>query len=633
MAGTLRITRRLWHPRAGVIAHDLVMVWLAWQLAYLFRLWMQPAEFFSVFAAPGPMELLAVLVAQGGVLALTGLYRGIWRFASVPDLWNIIRATVYGTLLITLTLFMFNRLEGVPRAVFLFYPLLLPVLLGLPRLINRIWKDHGLRFESRPGGKRVLIIGAGSAGDILARDLRADRAYHPVGFLDDDERLIGGKLRGLPIFGQVERLPAVVRSKAVDLVIIAIPSASSRHMQRIVEICEDAGVEFRTMPRLQDVLAGRSDVKEIREVAIDDLLGREPMSLDWAAIQATITGKSVFITGGGGSIGSELARQIAKLGPARLAIVENSEFALYQVERELRRDYPGLLVDARLGDVTDERLIERLLEEIRCDVLFHAAAYKHVPLLQTQTREAVRNNVIGTVRVARAAEQAGVKTFVLISTDKAVNPVNIMGATKRAAEIFCQNFGSSSRTRFVTVRFGNVLDSAGSVVPLFREQIAAGGPVTVTHPEIMRYFMTIPEACQLILQVAQMGEGGEIFALDMGAPVKIRYLAEQMVKLSGKRPGKDIRIIYTGLRPGEKLFEELFHEHEAYSQTAHRQVLQAQHRRLDLARLEQLLIRLDRAVTVFDEPEIEALLFQLIPEYDGESDTTRKVHKLHAIGS
>jgi FlaA1/EpsC-like NDP-sugar epimerase len=466
----------------------------------------------------------------------------------------------------------------------------------------------------------VLVLGAGRAGEALARDLRRDSQYRAVGFLDDNPALRGAKLHGIPVLGTLDDLERVARETAAEMLLIAMPSASNQQMQRVVERCEQVDIAFRTVPRLQDVVEGRSSFNQIKEVAIEDLLGREPVSLDWTAIRTGLAGKRVLVTGGGGSIGSELSRQVARLGAETLIVLERSEYNLYRIEQELRREFPELLLRPLLGDCADDAVLERLLGEWRPQVVFHAAAYKHVPLLEEQVREAVRNNVLGTRAVAAAADRHSVETFVLISTDKAVNPANVMGATKRAAELVCHSFAGGSRTRFVTVRFGNVLDSAGSVVPLFREQIRQGGPVTVTHPEISRYFMTIPEACQLILQAAVLGQGGEVFALDMGEPVRIRYLAEQMIRLAGKIPDRDIAIVYTGLRPGEKLFEELFHEQESYSSTAHRKIFLAEPRTHDGAGdTVALLRRLQQACARYDEPELLRVLRQLVPEFAPEA--------------
>src|SRR4051812_38436743 len=389
-------------------------------------------------------------------------------------------------------------------------------------------------------------------------------------------------------------------------------------MQHVVEACEATGVPFRTVPRLQDVVAGKMAFSELKEVAIEDLLGRDPVQLDWTAIRTGLSGKRVLITGGGGSIGSELCRQVARLGVESLTILELSEYNLYKIEQELRQEIPDLLIHAVLGDCGDAQGCERVCALARPQVVFHAAAYKHVPLLQTQVREAFRNNVLGTQVVAQAADSHGVSVFVLISTDKAVNPTSVMGACKRVAEIFCQNFAAKSATRFITVRFGNVLDSAGSVVPLFREQIRNGGPVTVTHPEISRYFMTIPEACQLILQAGVLGQGGEIFALDMGEPVKISYLAEQMIRLAGKVPGRDVALVYTGLRSGEKLFEELFHAHENYQNTSHAKIFLAQPRSMSWDLLNAQLRQATQAVRDYDEETLRRSLSSLLPEWREE---------------
>jgi FlaA1/EpsC-like NDP-sugar epimerase len=394
-----------------------------------------------------------------------------------------------------------------------------------------------------------------------------------------------------------------------------MPAANKAQMRRAVDLCEATDLPFRTVPRLEDVVAGRSSFNELKEVAIEDLLGREPVRLDWTAIRTRLAGRRVLVTGGGGSIGSELCRQVARLGVESLSVLDQSEYNLYTIEQELRRDYPDLLFNAWLGDCGDAMTCERVFADARPEVVFHAAAYKHVPLLQGQVREAFRNNVLGTRVVAEAADRHGTDSFVLISTDKAVNPTSVMGACKRVAELFCQNFAQHSRTHFITVRFGNVLDSAGSVVPRFREQIRAGGPVTVTHPEITRYFMTIPEACQLILQAAVLGQGGEIFALDMGEPVKIRDLAEQMIRLAGKHEGSDVAIVYTGLRPGEKLFEELFHPQERYTDTAHAKIFLAQPRSMAWPLLTAQLGKAEAAVREFDQEALRCILDQLLPEF------------------
>lgn len=603
------------HPRLAVVLHDLVMVWAAWMLALLARreLWPDAPPLAWI-----PPELPVVLLAQGTVLWWTGLYRGLWRFASLPDLVNIARACLLGAFAVALALFLFNRLEGVPRSVLVLYPPILAVLLGLPRLAYRYWKDSRFDLALDAPSKRVLILGAGRAAEALLRELRQDPRYRVVGLLDDDPKLRGAKIHGFPVLGGIERLGAIAAGTAAEMLLIAIPSATNKEMQRIVEACEETGLPFRTVPRLQDVVTGRLRFVDLKEVAIEDLLGREPVSLDWTSIRLALAGRHLLVTGGGGSIGGELCRQLARLGPASLTVLEHGEYNLYRIEQELRRDFPELVLHPLLGDVCEEQVCRRALARGRAEIVFHAAAYKHVPLLEGQLRAALRNNLLGTAQMALACAAAGVRSFVLISTDKAVNPTSVMGASKRAAErLLAALAREDAQTRFITVRFGNVLDSAGSVVPLFREQIARGGPVTVTHPEIERYFMTIPEACQLILQAAVIGQGGEIFALDMGEPVKIRYLAEQMIRLAGKVPGKDIPIVYTGLRPGEKLCEELFHEDEAMRPTAHPKILQC---RPDAAPPDwrRLLAETRRALALHDEIRLERLLGEWVPEYHRE---------------
>jgi FlaA1/EpsC-like NDP-sugar epimerase len=559
-------------------------------------------------------ELPIVLAVQGAILWWTGLYRGLWRFASLPDLWNIARAGVLGALAIAAALFLFTRLEGVPRAVLVVYPFVLLVLLGGPRLAYRYWKDSRLDLRRTPA-QRVLVLGAGRAGETLVRDLKREGRYTAVGFLDDNRGLRGYKVHGVPVLGTLADLPRVARETAPEMLLIAMPSASNQEMQRVVEMCEATQLEFRTVPRLEDVISGRAGLNQLKEVAIEDLLGREPVELYWTEIRKGTSGRRVLVTGGGGSIGAELCRQVARRGASSLAIIDHSEYNLYRIAQEFAEQHPDLELRTCLGDAGDSATLDRVLGEARPDVMFHAAAYKHVPLLEQQLREGFRNNVLATQAAALAADRHGVESFVLISTDKAVNPANVMGASKRVAEVFCQNLAERSRTHFITVRFGNVLDSAGSVVPLFREQIARGGPVTVTHPEITRYFMTIPEACQLILQAAVLGRGGEIFALDMGEPVRIRYLAEQMIRLAHRRPDDDIRIVYTGLRPGEKLYEELFHEHEAYQETKHRKIFLAAPRRMPWAELEQLMKRGALATRQYDEAELLRVLQALVPEF------------------
>ena len=599
-------------PRTAVVAHDLAMVWLVWQALYRLR--------FGIIPAPVPLplwstEIALVMIAQGLVFWQVGLYRGLWRFAGVPDLWNIFKACMLGLFAIVLVLFLYNRLDTtMPRTVLVLYPVVLVGMLGAPRLLYRAWKDSRVE-RANTATVRILILGAGRAGEALVRDLRRFGTYEPVGFLDDAARLRGSKVQGVPVLGRVPEVAEIARETAAKLLVIAMPSADASALQRVVIACERTGLPFRMVPRLQDVLEGRSLPGELKEVAIEDLLGRKPVLPDWKAIRSWLGARSVLVTGAGGSIGSELCRQCARHGARRIALIEIDELALTQTEAALRRDFPDLEYIPILGDCGDPAVIAFALDQSEPDAVFHAAAYKQVPLLEAQLREAVRNNVLSTATVAKACRESGVGTFVLISTDKAVDPVNVLGATKRLAEMTCQSLADQRSTRFVTVRFGNVLDSAGSVVPLFREQIRSGGPVTVTDPEVTRFFMTIPEACQLILQASAIGSHEAIYTLDMGEPVPIRLLAEQMIRLAGKQPGRDIAIIYTGLRPGEKLHETLFHADERYRPTQHPKILQAEPRSVSASVIEPAIAQMREASARYDREALNQLLRMAVPEF------------------
>jgi len=564
-----------------------------------------------------------VLLAQGLVFWRVGLYRGLWRFASVPDFLNILKACLFGLVMISVGLFLYNRMDQVSRTVLLLYPFVLTALLGLPRLLYRVWKDHQLGRNGQ-AGLRVLILGAGQAGEALVRDLRRAGAYAPVGFLDDAASLRGSQLQGVPVLGRIDEIETIARETAAGLLVIAMPSLDAASMRSVVAACERTGLPFRRVPRLDDLLEGRSLPGELKEVAIEDLLGRKPVTPDWKAIRGWLGGRSVLVTGAGGSIGSELCRQCARHGAEAIALVEIDELALVRMQAELERDHPQVRCVPVLGDCGDPAVMRHALAISGADAVFHAAAYKQVPLLEVQLREAVRNNVLATEIVAVESHRAGVASLVLISTDKAVDPVNVLGATKRLAEKVCQaQTLDGGNTRSVTVRFGNVLDSAGSVVPLFREQIRRGGPVTVTDPDVTRYFMTIPEACQLILQAAAMGTQHAIYTLDMGDPVAIKLLAEQMIRLAGKRPGHEVAIVYTGLRPGEKLHETLFHADERYRPTAHPKILQAEARAIMLDRILAIGPRMRAAVERYDLDELALLLREAVPEFDpGDADAS-----------
>ncbi|ALJ28552.1 Epimerase/dehydratase protein [Stenotrophomonas acidaminiphila] len=597
-------------PRIAVMLHDLVMVWACWQLLHVARYAMlEGAPVIPLIS----FDLVIVMLLQAMAFHYVGLYRGLWRFASVTDLVNIFKACFIGMGAIVLV-FSYRRLNGIPMSVLAIYPFALAALLGGPRLLYRAWKDYQ-SIHSDARARRVLVLGAGHAAEALVKDLRRSGDYEPVGLLDDSPHLKGAKLQGIPILGTISDVASVARETAAKLLVIAIPTLDAAGMQRIVALCESTGLPFRTVPRLSDVLEGNMLPGQLKEVAIEDLLGRKPIQPDWALIRGWLRGRTVMVTGAGGSIGSELCRQCARHGAGRIVLLEISEILMLNIQSELCRNFPHLEIECVLGDCGDPAVARRALGLYRPDTVFHAAAYKQVPLLEGQMREAIRNNTLATECMARACQEHGVDNFVFISTDKAVDPANALGATKRYAEMICQSLNEKKGTRFVTVRFGNVLGSVGSVVPLFREQIRKGGPVTVTHPEVSRYFMTIPEACLLILQAAASSSRGAIYMLDMGEPVLIRVLAEQMIRLAGHQPGTDIAIVYTGLRAGEKLHESLFYSDENSRPTAHPKVLEAGVREFSTERVLGSLPRLREAVAGYDVEAMQAILSAVIPEY------------------
>jgi FlaA1/EpsC-like NDP-sugar epimerase len=596
-----------------VILFDITAIPVAWYAAYWLRYNMQP--FPKMLTSTHSFLALSLLTAlQTACYFYFKTYRGLWRYSSLNDVLRILKATLSTMMLIIPVFYLTSILHHLPRSILPLYGIILTTLLCGGRLIVRIYWDKKARGHAATEQKRVLIVGAGLAGESLVRDLKRGNYYQPVGFVDDNIGKRGLEVHGVPVLGTIQQIAECVTNYSIDLIFIAMPSARSAVMRRIVTYCERCNIPFRTLPSLSALASGNVEVNALRPVNLEDLLGRDEVNLEWEKLTAGIAGKRVLVTGGGGSIGSELCRQIMALKPESLAIVENSEFNLYQIELELLEKYPDIPMRLDLVSITDKVAIERLFAEFAPEIVFHAAAYKHVPLLQDQIRVAVVNNVLGTQVVAKASVQVDVEKFILISSDKAVNPTNIMGTTKRVAEIYCQNLNRKVETQFITVRFGNVLGSAGSVVPLFQKQLKAGGPLTVTHPDMQRYFMTIPEACQLILQAMVNGNGGEIFVLDMGEPVKISYLAEQMIRLAGKEPGKDIQIEYTGLRPGEKLFEELFHESEQLASTEHEKLFKAKYRELDWDELSQTMLLLNTASAEYQEQELLILLKSLVPE-------------------
>ncbi len=490
------------------------------------------------------------------------------------------------------------------------------MLLSGLRMLVRLYHEEFFS-ETRGSVRRYLIIGAGNAGEALLREMlrRKEMQYEVVGFIDDNPAKMGMSIHGISVLGNVDQLPDICKKNNIDELAIAIPSASRKQLRRVVQVCQGTKLRFSTVPSLTDIASGRFRVSQMRDVDINDLLGRDVVKLDLDDIKKFLSGRIILVTGAGGSIGSEMCRQVCAFNPQLLLLVEQAENPLFFIEGELRRTFPKVQMKAVICDITDKARVTQIFSDYRPEVVIHAAAHKHVPLMEINPGEAIKNNVIGTRTVADAADAYGASSFVMISTDKAVNPTSIMGSTKRVAEMYIQDLNNTSTTRFVTVRFGNVLGSNGSVVPIFKQQIAAGGPVTVTHPEMRRYFMTIPEASQLVLQAAAMGEGGEIFVLDMGEPVKIVDLARELITLSGFRPGEDIEIEFAGLRPGEKLFEELSIEGENMLQTRHPKIAVWRNIPKERETLRNSIEQLIATAPSQDRKKIVDAIRQLVPEF------------------
>lgn len=602
---------------ALVFFSDILMALLAWYGAFLLRFnFSVPADFLHTLHA----TLLPVVAGQAVVFRVFGLYQGIWRFASLPDLHRLVKAVAAAAIAAPFLIWLLRIPGVVPRSAFILDPLLLLLFMGGGRFGYRTWREHRQFGSLRAMGKPVLLLGCGDAAAALLRELRHSSEWRVVGLLDDNPHKQGRTMYGHRVLGTLQDLERVAKAQRVGYAIIAMPSADHRLRRDMANLCVRAGLKALTVPSFSDLMSGRAAMKLLREVDVEDLLGRDPVSIDMPRLNGLLQGQVVMVTGAGGSIGSELCRQIARFRPARIVAFDCSEFFLYSLAEEFAQIFPEIDLDPVVGDVCDATRVSQVLGGSRPAIIFHAAAYKHVPLMEDRNAgEAVRNNVFGTLTVARQALAHGVARFVLVSTDKAVNPVNVMGATKRLAELLCQALQQTSTvTRFSMVRFGNVLGSHGSVIPKFQEQIARGGPVTVTHPDIIRYFMSIPEAAQLVLQAALMGEGGEIFVLDMGEPVRICDLARDMIRLSGASEA-DIRIEYTGLRAGEKLFEELLASDESTRPTHHAKLRIAKVRSVDdplwLARIDRWL----SAPLPLQPEQLRAELARWVPEYQPQN--------------
>jgi len=603
----------------GAFMHDAIVAFAAWGLSFLLRFNFEiPANFYVHLYA----TVFLVVCVQVSIFVLFGLYQGVWRFASIPDLYRIIKAVFVGSIAVAALLLMFHPEVVVPRSVLILDPILLILLMGGSRFAYRAWKEHHLYGASLLQGQPVIVIGSGELAVALLKDLNRSEQWRVVGLLAEDVNVHGRQLMGVRVLGAVEQLPALSKQYNCSHIIIALPPEMLVLRRQVITLANSLNLTALTVPAVDDLMSGKLSISQIRKVEVEDLLGREAVSLDNQGLQLLIENETVMVSGAGGSIGSELCRQILKYSPSRLICFDISEYALYQLEQELL-DHLIKLQHAKTqliivtGDVKNAQRVKGLMAEYQPKVVFHAAAYKHVPLMEKHNvAEALSNNVLGTHVLANAAMQANVERFVLISTDKAVNPTNVMGASKRLAEMVCQSLDADNKvnnTKFVIVRFGNVLGSSGSVIPKFREQIAKGGPVTVTHPDITRFFMSIPEAAQLVMQAGLMGNGGEIFVLDMGEAVKIAELAKDMIRLSGFQHD-EIKIHYTGLRPGEKLYEELLADDELTQATPHPKLRIAIARKADAVWLKKLLIWVE-ACTLADEASIKKQLAFWVEEY------------------
>lgn len=586
----------------------MVVVWFSIITSYWFR--------FDKGISSGyllQMLLFAVIstISLGACLYYFRLYRRAWKYASIEEILAIFKAVILASVISYLfSLFVFP--ERVPLSIAVRSMQTILLLVGGIRFV---WRVTGIRSEGEMGSN-TLIVGAGDCGTLVSRELRnSSLGLQLVGFIDDDLNKLKLQIHGHPVLGTRERIPSIVKEKQIKEIIIAIPSASKKEISDIVEICKNTGVKLKMIPRLNDLISGKVSLSKIRDVSVEDLLGRDPITTDLDGIMNYVQHKRVLVTGAGGSIGSELCRQLAKFRPRKLLLLGHGENSIFNIEMELRKTFPELELETLIADIQDRERMKNVFDDHHPQVVFHAAAHKHVPLMERNPTEAVKNNVFGTQNVADCADLYGVERFVLISSDKAVNPTSVMGATKRIAEMYIQTMNASSSTKFVAVRFGNVLGSRGSVIPFFKQQIADGGPVTVTHPEMVRYFMTIPEAVQLVLQAGSFAEGGEIFVLDMGSPVKILNLAEDLIKLSGYEPYEDIEIKFSGIREGEKLYEELLTDEENVTATQHNRIFIGKPSDLNRHHLELEILRLQR-VMADGSSSIKEIIDQIVPMYE-----------------
>lgn len=610
--------RELWLKRIFLICYDasavvgagLMALWLRFDFSFDSI----PESYVKVLWSSLPFQIVTAIL----VFALFRLYSSLWTYAGAMELLNIISACIVLSLLSFVETFFANENNGyaLPRSFYFSYGIILIMLVFISRYSYRGIRFLTARRYSKTEDVNVLIIGAGDAGNALIKEIRNSRYLHKniVGVVDDDMNKIGSYIHGVKIIGGRDCIIEISKKYCVHEIIVAMPAALPIEIKNILDICKQTGCELKRLPGMYQLVNGDVSISKLKDVDVNDLLGREPIQVDLTSILGYVSNKVIMVTGGGGSIGSELCRQIASHNPRQLVIVDIYENNAYNIQNELRNSFPTLDLKVMIASVRNTKRVDMLFEEYRPDIVYHAAAHKHVPLMEDSPNEAVKNNVLGTWKVVQAANKWHAEKFVMISTDKAVNPTNIMGATKRICEMIIQTYNRSSETEFVAVRFGNVLGSNGSVIPLFKRQIEQGGPVTVTHPDIIRYFMTIPEAVSLVLQAGAYAEGGEIFILDMGEPVKIVDLAKNLILLSGHKPDEDIKIAYTGLRPGEKLYEEMLMEEEGIHDTANKLIHIGKPIEIDEKKFMKQLEEL-RQYVVKEPEDIREKVQQIVPTY------------------
>jgi FlaA1/EpsC-like NDP-sugar epimerase len=606
----------------GMIFVDAALVTTAYILAYILRFegsipQYQISNLQKTLPFLIPIKLIVFYFFQ--------MYKGMWRYTSILDIKNVFLASTASSIILLMTTIYAYQFLGFSRSIFIidwgltiFFVggIRIGIRLTLTNHASSLWTISPYRKSWDSSAKKLLIIGAGGAGEKVLRELLDNPGVrlNPVGFLDDAREKLGKSIHGVPVVGSLDQIDEIPLE--YDEILIAIPSARGEQMRRIIDACERTGKRFRTVPSMGELIEGKVSVNAIREVTLEDLVGRDEVHLDQEKISQFLSRKNILVTGAGGSIGSELVRQISRFNPRSIALMDFSEFNLFKIEMECRQRFSHLEIFPCLGDIRDPETVNSLFSKFSPQIVFHAAAYKHVPIQEAHPREACMTNILGTKNLVEASLKTGVDRFVLVSTDKAVRPANVMGATKRLAEMLADSMNGKSNTRFMSVRFGNVIRSSGSVIPLFQEQIARGGPVTVTHPEITRYFMTIPEAAQLILQTGAMGEGGEIFILEMGKPIRILDMARDLIRLQGYEPEKDIPIQFIGLRPGEKLYEELITEGEGIVSTSHEKIMVLRGNSSDRAFFSSQVDKLIKMADTYDDVGIRATLQEILPEYN-----------------